>query len=83
MIVCSCNFIRETELREAARRGVARPHHAYAACGGKVQCGQCLPFARDILADERSKMNDFSDTPCAKQAEADILPFPQERRKRA
>lgn len=83
MIVCSCNNIREKDLREAARNGAERPHQAYAACGGKVQCGQCLPFAREILSQERRKLQEIAASPCANGNGADILPFPQERRMRA
>ena len=83
MIVCSCNNIREKALREAARNGAERPHQAYAMCGGKVQCGQCLPFAREILNDEREKLRTFAPSPCANSQDADILPFPEQRLKRA
>ena len=84
MIVCSCNNIREKALREAARNGAERAHQAYAMCGGKkVQCGQCLPFAREILCDERKKMACAGLAPCANNQDADILPFPQQRLKRA
>lgn len=83
MIVCSCNYIREKDLREAARNGAERPHQAYAMCGGKVQCGQCLPFAREILNNEREKMACSGIAPCANTQDADILPFPEQRLKRA
>ena len=83
MIVCSCNNIREKDLRAAAQNGADRAHQAYAACGGKIQCGQCLPFAREILSQERGKLQKIDPAPCAKAHGADILPFPQERRMRA
>ncbi len=83
MVVCSCNFIREKQLREAVRDGAERLHHAYAVCGGKVQCGQCIPFAREVMAGERQKMDQAGGCPCANQGEADILPFPEQRLKRA
>lgn len=50
MIVCVCNAIREKELREAARSGHERPSDVYARMGCKPKCGQCLPFARDIIS---------------------------------
>jgi len=53
VVVCSCNAIRETQLREAARDGVACPIRAYAALGRRPRCGQCLPFARELLAEGR------------------------------
>ena len=54
MIVCVCNAIREREVRQAARNGATCPNSAYRACGRKPRCGQCLPFAREILAAEQS-----------------------------
>ena len=53
MIVCICNAIREGEVRAAARDGAASPTSAYRARGCKPRCGQCLPFAREIIAQER------------------------------
>jgi bacterioferritin-associated ferredoxin len=50
MIVCVCNAIREKDLREAARCGRERPSDVYARLGRKPKCGQCLPFAQDIIA---------------------------------
>jgi len=54
MIVCVCNAIREETVRAAARRGANSPAAAYAQVGCKVKCGQCLPFAREIIRDERA-----------------------------
>lgn len=53
MVVCSCNAIRECEVREAARSGVACPIRAYASLGRRPRCGQCLPFARALIAEEQ------------------------------
>ena len=52
MIVCVCNAIRETEVRAAARAGASCPTTAYRAFGRKPRCGQCLPFAREVIAAE-------------------------------
>lgn len=52
MIVCVCNAIRENEVRAAARAGASCPTSAYRAKGCKPRCGQCLPFAREIIAAE-------------------------------
>ncbi len=49
MIVCHCNALRETDLRHAARTGARSPGRAYRQFGCKAQCGQCLPFARQII----------------------------------
>ena len=54
MIVCVCNAIREREVRQAARNGATCPNSAYRACGRKPRCGQCIPFAREIIAAEQS-----------------------------
>ena len=50
MVVCVCNAIRESELREVARDGRLRcAKTAYARLGAKPKCGQCLNFARNII----------------------------------
>ena len=54
MVVCVCNAIRERDVRDAARSGCADPVRAYASLGRKPRCGQCLPFARELIASERS-----------------------------
>jgi len=54
MVVCVCNAIREREVREAARAGAATPLCAYASLGRRPRCGQCVPFAREIINHERA-----------------------------
>jgi bacterioferritin-associated ferredoxin len=56
MIVCCCNAIRETEVRDAARTGACSVGQAYARKGCKVKCGSCLPFARTIIEEERNAL---------------------------
>ena len=51
MIVCVCNAIREKDVRAAARDGAACPVSAYARFGRKPRCGQCLPFARQLISE--------------------------------
>ena len=53
MVVCVCNAIREHEVRGAARSGAECPLRAYASLGRRPRCGQCLPFARALIAEER------------------------------
>ena len=53
MVVCHCNAIRENEVREAARSGAQCPYSAYAALGRRPRCGQCIPFARELIAEEQ------------------------------
>ncbi|MFZ4689386.1 MAG: (2Fe-2S)-binding protein [Polymorphobacter sp.] len=55
MIVCVCNAIRENQVRSVARETrTSCPVTAYAQLGHKPKCGQCLPFAREVLARESS-----------------------------
>jgi len=54
MVVCVCNAIRERDVREAARAGAVSACQAYRALGRKPKCGQCVPFAREIIDSERA-----------------------------
>ncbi|WP_375396881.1 bacterioferritin-associated ferredoxin [uncultured Sphingomonas sp.] len=56
-MVCVCNAIRECDVRGAARNGAATPCKAYRALGRQPRCGQCAPFARAIIDDERAAMS--------------------------
>jgi len=55
MIVCVCNAITETEVREAARKGARTPEAAYATLDSEPQCGCCLDYAQDIIDEELPK----------------------------
>ncbi|HPU16939.1 MAG TPA: (2Fe-2S)-binding protein [Polymorphobacter sp.] len=55
MIVCVCNALGEAQVREAARAGSKRPACAYARLGCKPVCGQCLPFARQVIREESAR----------------------------
>lgn len=55
MIVCSCNVIREDEIREAARKGSRTSETAYASLGHEPQCGCCLDYAQELIDEERRK----------------------------
>ena len=55
MIVCSCNRIKEREVREAARKGARTPEAAYASLGCEVQCGCCLDYAQEVIDEEHGK----------------------------
>ena len=54
MILCSCNAIREDEVRAAARRGCPCPESAYRSLGCEFQCGSCRDDAEYIVATERA-----------------------------
>lgn len=53
MVVCVCNAIRERDVRQAARDGATSACAAYRALGRQPKCGQCIPFARTIIDQER------------------------------
>lgn len=53
MIVCSCNLIRENDIRAAARRGAKDAEAAYRSMGCAFQCGGCEDLADEIVADAR------------------------------
>lgn len=55
MIVCVCNALRETDVRKAARGGASCPGSAYRSLGRRPKCGQCFPFAREVIAAERAQ----------------------------
>ena len=56
MIVCSCNAIREDELRQAARRGCPCPDSAYRSLGCQFECGSCYDYAEELIAAERANL---------------------------
>ena len=55
MIVCVCNALTETEVREAARKGARTPEAAYESLGCEPQCGCCLDYAQEIIDGQRGK----------------------------
>ncbi|KQT32187.1 (2Fe-2S)-binding protein [Sphingomonas sp. Leaf412] len=54
MVVCVCNAIRECQVRAAARSGSTTACQAYRTLGRQPKCGQCVPFAREIIDSERA-----------------------------
>ena len=56
MIVCVCNAIRESDVREAARDGASCPLSAYARSAASRAAANASPFAQDeIIAAERAQ----------------------------
>ena len=55
MILCVCNAITENEVRELTRASARTPEEAYAALGHEPQCGSCLCYADQLMAEERGK----------------------------
>ena len=56
MILCSCNAIRETDIKAAARRGCPCPESAFRSLGCAFQCGSCFDQAEELIAAERSHL---------------------------
>jgi bacterioferritin-associated ferredoxin len=56
MIVCVCNRISESEVREAASKGARTPEAAYAQFDCEAQCGCCLDYAQVIIDEERADL---------------------------
>lgn len=54
MIVCSCNLIRDCDIRKAARAGAPCPRTAYAHLGFEPECCGCLDLAAEIIESERA-----------------------------
>jgi bacterioferritin-associated ferredoxin len=49
MIVCSCNLIREADIRAAAHRGHKDAESAYRSMGCEFECGGCANLADRII----------------------------------
>lgn len=49
MIVCSCNVIRDSDIRAAVQRGCKSAEGAYRSMGCEFQCGGCRDFAEEIV----------------------------------
>ena len=55
MIVCVCNRLTESEVRNATRAGTSTPDATFARLGCEPQCGCCLDYAQEIIDTERAK----------------------------
>lgn len=51
MIVCSCNVIRDCDIRAAAARGCRDAESAYRSLGCEFECGGCQDHAEEIIAE--------------------------------
>lgn len=56
MIVCHCNALRERDVRAKVATDCRRVTSLYARLGAKPKCKQCLPFAFQLMADERARL---------------------------
>lgn len=53
MIVCLCNAMTDTAVREAVANGASRPKEVYDCCGGRAQCGNCTRTIVSIIREDR------------------------------
>jgi len=55
MIVCVCNRINCTSVREAVRDGARSPKQVQAAKGCQFNCGKCKLEISELICDEMEK----------------------------
>ena len=63
MIICSCNFISDRDVREAvvtADVGVCSTAQVYNCLGHLVRCGHCSRSVRTILQERRAGLAGIS-----------------------
>lgn len=53
MIVCVCNAINDRDIRTVARTGLTDVEDVYAELGCELNCCQCMPFALEVIEEER------------------------------
>ena len=51
MIVCSCNVIRDCDIRAAVARGCRDAESAYRSMGCEFECGGCQDLAEEVIED--------------------------------
>jgi len=51
MIVCSCNMIRDCDIRAAVARGCRDAESAYRSMGCEFECGGCQDLAEEVIED--------------------------------
>ena len=51
MIVCMCNAMTDTAIKDAVAAGASRPKEVYDCCGGRAQCGCCTQAIVSIIRD--------------------------------
>lgn len=51
MIVCSCNVIRDCDIRAAVARGCCDADSAYRSMGCEFECGGCQDLAEEVIED--------------------------------
>jgi len=58
MMVCHCNVIACSEVRQAVRdlrsgdgHGVVTPGRVFSCCGKRPNCGSCMPLIASLIAE--------------------------------
>ena len=59
MIICSCNVIRDCDIRAAVARGCKDAEAAYASMGCEFECGGCRDLADEIIDEARANPADY------------------------
>jgi bacterioferritin-associated ferredoxin len=55
--MCICNALTDRTLKQAAEAiGSVKPGPVYAACGCRLQCGQCVRAVLDMLRKHGSQV---------------------------
>jgi bacterioferritin-associated ferredoxin len=49
MIVCVCNRLNETKIRDAISRGPSCSDEVYALCGVRKNCGRCQETIAEMV----------------------------------
>jgi bacterioferritin-associated ferredoxin len=61
LYVCLCNALTDRMLTQASSAiGSTRPGQVYAACGCRLQCGQCVRAVAKLLQDHAERAADLS-----------------------
>ena len=60
MVICSCNFLSDSQIRSAISGAARRPRMSgvYAALGCAAQCGRCAHTIRTMLEEIKRYAND-------------------------
>lgn len=49
MYVCMCNGLTDRDIRRASDQGHCTVASAYCSLGAEVNCGRCVPMARELI----------------------------------
>jgi bacterioferritin-associated ferredoxin len=53
MYVCLCNGLTDRDIRRAADQGCTTVAGVYRSLGSEVNCGRCVPLARQLIDQQR------------------------------